>query len=104
MAFTVTPTSGSAPYVLSATFGNKDSIDNVDYALELRTSVLVGSCFVGVATGNPIAGAASSLLNTGVSSVTGSVPAGSCRTYSLIIRDLSNNSILASQNVNVNNV
>lgn len=103
MAFTVTPTAGDAPYVLNATFDNIASIDFINYSLELRSSSQVGSCFMDVSEGPDTPSISQSLLASGSATLLNSVPAGSCSTRSLIIRDLSTNAIIESQNVYIDN-
>lgn len=103
MAFDVTPTSGDSPYVLTAVLGNKEEINGIYYSLELYTSNQVGSCFLGVASGAVAPSWAQSLLNNGAYTVNTSVNVGSCRTYTLIIRDLTTNDVLDSKNVYIDN-
>lgn len=104
MAFTVTPTSGAGPYVLSASFDNISSIDFVNFSLEIRSANDTESCFLGVATGTNVPSLVANLLNTGESVLSSSVPVGTCNTRSLIIRDLSTDTVIDSQNIYIDNI
>lgn len=105
MAFTVTPTSGAAPYILSADIINTGNIDGVNYVAAVFSSQSIGSCpSVGETT--PLA---TSRLNTllSVGSVDANVitvPAGSCRTFTLSITRLSDNVVVDSSSVSVDNL
>lgn len=103
MAFSVTPTSGAGPYTITAAFANKDSFNYSKYALTFSFSDGVGSC--------PSAGVATVLVAGGVSLLeNGSfvhpldVASGSCRTYTVRIRDLETESLVQAMNATVNNV
>lgn len=104
MAFTVTPTSGDAPYILSADIADKVNIDGVNYALEVRPNTTIGSCLVGISTDPSNTNIVQSLLATDSYMVSGNVNVGSCRTYSLIIRDLRTDTIISSENAVIDNV
>ncbi len=43
-SFTVEPTSGAAPYVLSVSFSNKEFINDTDFSFKIYTGQSVGSC------------------------------------------------------------
>lgn len=104
-SFVVNPTSGSAPYTFTAAFDNKDNIDFANYALEFRAGTTVGSCGTGVQSGANQTIVVSSLMDSGTYVQPGnSVPSGSCRVHSLIIRDLSDGSVVDSMNVDIDNV
>lgn len=102
MAFTVTPTSGSAPYLLEANVSNSVGINNVDYSAELLSSVLTGSCPTSGAT--PIPGAGIVLATSGQYTANTNTTVGSCRVFQLVIRNVATNAVVASQTVNVNNL
>lgn len=104
MAFSVTPTSGDAPYNVSITFAEKYLIDNVRYSFTVLSIAVVGSCNTDVMAGTPQATLRNSLLTTGTGSAMANVPAGSCRTYSAIITDLSTDTVVSSELITVNNV
>ena len=82
MAFSVTPTSGTAPYTLTATFAETLGFDTGDYLLRVYSQTLVGSCpstaYPGGSQSVPIA---TSLLATGSAESSTSVPDGSCRVF-----------------------
>ena len=81
------------------------SIDFVNYSLEFRAGTTVGSCGSGVQVGANQQTIVSAIMVSGSAVQTGtSVPSGSCRVFSLIIRDLSDGSVLDSMNVTVDNV
>ena len=105
MAFTVTPTSGEPPYTFTADINSKMNIDNVHYALEFRTSTSTTSCPVGVQSGSNQLPPVNALLNTGTFIQNGgAVPVGSCKAHSLIIVDLSDNSVIDYMNVDIDNI
>lgn len=105
MAFDVTPTSGASPYEFTASFLNKDTFATGLYVLEYRTATSVGNCPASAMTGTSNPAAANQLLATGsYTAIGGDVPAGSCRTYGLYIRLASDNSVVSSSLVNVNNI
>lgn len=103
MAFSVTPTSGEAPYTFTAEFNNQKLIDGVRYILQFRYSEGVGLCpslgisnniFVGIAP----------LLETGSYVTNAVIPIGSCRAYTLSIKDNVNNVTYNNVTVTVDNV
>lgn len=103
-SFSVNPTSGDAPYVLTAVIANQENIDNANYALELRATNQTGTCFSGTSTGANQTAGVQSLINTGEYTIaTNSVTAGDCRVYSLIVRDLNADTVISSQNVSIDN-
>lgn len=103
MAFAVTPTSGAGPYTLTADITNKDSFNYNRYALTLSFTDAVGSCPAsGVAT--VLVSGAVNLLESGSFAHPLVVATGSCRTYTLRVRDLVTGSIVQFMNVTVNNV
>lgn len=103
MAFTVTPTSGDAPYVYTADFSSKDLIDGVSFDLEARTTVLENECFVGVSDGVNSPTIVNNLLDTGSHTSMTSVGAGYCRTVSLIIRSLVTGQVVDYMNITIDN-
>lgn len=104
MAFDVTPTSGAGPYTFTAVFDDPTFIDGVNYSISVRSSGAVGSCPQrGSAEPFPPADIAT-LLNTGSVTVTFVIPAGSCRTFTLDVLRVSNNTSVANSSVSVNNV
>lgn len=104
MAFTVTPASGSAPYLFEASFDNPGSF-GYGYTAVLRfSSPVVGSCPPPANATNVVAGAGESLVNTGsYLRTTGSVPADNCNVYRLDVVD-SDNIVVSQMSVNINNV
>ena len=103
MAFSVAPTSGTGPYQMSAEFYNIADLDGVNYALELRATNTEGSCDMDVSSGQNQPPGVDALLANGVYQIGAPVPSGSCRTYSLIVRDLSDGTIISSENVYLDN-
>ena len=104
MAFTVTPTSGSAPYLFEAEFDGVGSFGH-GYRAELRFSApTAGSCPPAANATNPVTGAGAELVNTGsYLRTTGSVPAGNCNVYRLVVLD-DTNTIISSSMVNIDNL
>lgn len=105
MAFAVTPTSGDGPYTVTATVANSENIDGVNYYATVGTDVGVGSC--------PLEGSSNLweqfsvdlLLNTGTRTTSyPNVPAGSCRTLSLRIMRVYDNSVVAVSSASIDNV
>lgn len=105
MAFTVTPTSGDGPYVLSAEIEGADLINGLYSMATVVNSVAVGSC--------PPRGSGPSLDRSIVDSLvagnevqlpTANVPSGSCRSFTLSIVRLSDNAIISSEIATVDNL
>lgn len=105
MAFTVSPTSGAAPYTLSATVSDFVNVNGVDYVASVEGSSGVGSC-PAMGVGSPLDPALVESLISGnsVELVIGTIPTGSCRTYTLRITRVSDGVVIASSNVSVNNL
>lgn len=104
MAFEITPTSGGSPYILSAEVDQSQYIDSVHYYADILTAVQVGVCPTAGTNALPPERVAT-LLRTGtVNTGVASVPVGSCRSFQLVIRRVSNNEIVASDLVVVDNV
>lgn len=103
MAFTVTPTSGAGPYVLSADIENSQNIDGLNFSAFLGSSNGVGFCQARGNTAFP-----SNLLDLLVSGQTVTVPTevdeGNCRTFTLEIIRLSDNDVISFANALVDNV
>ena len=103
MAFSVTPTSGAAPYFFTADIDNAFLINGVDYVATVRRSGQSGSC--------PPAGVGTqldqnfvdSLINGETVSVEDSVPVGDCRAYTLRILRVDGLVEIASSTVHVDN-
>lgn len=104
MAFDVTPSSGAGPYTLTASFANASLLDGVTYALELRASIQDVSCNTGMSEGTNQPGAVQSLLDTGSHVAEQPVNPTLCRTYSLIIRDVVNNTVIQFTNAYIDNL
>ena len=103
MAFDVTPTSGTAPYTFTAEFTNKDSI-GLGYDLRcLRADAQSGACPLPEDATINLIPPADTLLEVGTYTRQVPVPAGSCQTFVLAIRDRAGN-VVDSQSVNVDNV
>ena len=103
MAFSVTPTSGDFPYNFTATFLSAMLLDDVRYSLLFQSSTAVGSC-PSLGVGTELPGGVASLLATGTYTSTISVPAGSCRAYTLRIRDNVTDTFISTETVHVDNI
>lgn len=105
MAFTVAPTSGTGPFLFDASFENENSIKTAYYRLSFLSGVAAGTCPPPFTTGVSNDLAAQSLLETGsYVQPSASIAPGSCRTYTLLIRRLSDNEIVSTMSVNVSNI
>ena len=104
MAFSVTPTSGAAPYTLSAIVADSDKIDNVLYTATLRTSSNTGSCLPEGAATLLDSSVVASLLADGSVEYGSTVNPGSCRSITLRILRVSDNAVVSSSTVFVDNV
>lgn len=102
--WSVNPTSGSPPYIASAVFVNKESLDGVNYAFEVRTVNTTGSCRVDVLYAPIQVGIATAILSNGFYVSNAGVIAGVCRTWSASIRDLSTGQVIQTENVYVSNL
>lgn len=105
MAFEVSPTSGLAPYTLSADISSRVAVDGVNYVASVLFSTTVGSC--------PAPGAGTSLSQSEIDILvaTGSVilsassiPAGSCRVYTFIIERVSDGVVISSADARIDNI
>lgn len=104
MAFTVTPTSGDAPYLLEAVFSNSVLIDNVNFSLSVKYTSSVGSCPAEGSNQELAPSQIQSLLNNGSFNHFSAVSAGSCRTYTLTIKNIASDDVVDSYSVSVDNV
>lgn len=105
MAFTVTPTSGTVPFLYEAQFSNKFLINGSDYALTYKVQTSVGSCPAPADTGTTQTQVANDLLQYGQHTQTaGNIPAGSCRTGSLIITHVDSGDVVDIAGINIDNV
>ncbi len=105
MAFSVTPTSGNAPYVFTANISNKANLMPGYYSLEFRGVGAVGSCPSDGIPGNNIPLAVEQIMATNsYTQVSPNVMPGACRVSTLIIRDLKTNSIVSQSTVQVSNL
>lgn len=94
MAFEVTPSSGSQPYLFTVAFDNKHLFGN-DFAFEFAQVTDVGFCSNDYNLGNNAPVIAVPLFETGSYTWSStSVPAGSCRSVIVRVRRLSDNSIV----------
>lgn len=105
MAFTVTPTSGAAPYTFTANVEGSDLIDGVNYSATVLSTRATGSCPV-EGIGNPwTPNLMASLLNSeSIVSDYGTVASGDCRTTTLLIKRLHDNEVVASANTVIDNL
>lgn len=87
-SFTVEPTSGTAPYTLSAVFSNKDYLNDVDYSLKSFVFTSLGICPVASGIVNNYQPIAVSILAIGYWVESDTVSVGDCRGYKLqIVRE-----------------
>ena len=105
MAFSVTPTSGVGPFVLSANIANSAFIDNINYRASIVSDQAIGSC----PALNAGAVLPPSVVNTLIAE--GSVvladlviPSGSCRSYTLRLFTVEGAVLLQSSYATINNV
>lgn len=105
MAFDVTPSSGAAPYFMSAVINDVHLIDGVNYTASVRSSINTGTC--------PATGQASILdpsfvdpmiAGQSVELTTTTIASGSCRTWSLYITRVADNVVVASASSSVSNI
>lgn len=104
MAFTVTPTSGSAPYVFTAEFSAKESLFSDLYVLEVRPRTSAGSCPGPATSGSRSSGAEQSILLYDNYTVLTSVPAGSCLGTTIVIREIASDTIVSQATAQVSNL
>lgn len=105
MAFTVTPTSGAVPFLYEAQFSNKFLINGNDYALSYRVQTTVGSCAPPADTGATQNNVAEALLKYGQYTQTmGTIPEGSCRTGTLVLKHVSSGVVVQMAAVNIDNL
>lgn len=103
MAFDVTPTSGAAPYTLTASFANEESF-SLGYALRFTASDdIVGTCPSPNSATSVFPSVASLLLESGSAVRSDSVPQGACRVYKLEVRS-SFGEVVDMQYVHVDNI
>lgn len=105
MAFAVTPTSGEAPYTLSATLDYPESVNGVQYEAVVVYTTNVGSCPVtdlnqqlNQQTVNELLTSGSVVLNTST------IADGSCRAFELQITRLSDNVVISSERATIDNI
>ena len=103
MAFDITPTSGDAPYLLSASFENSVSFGH-GYELIVRRSGTMGSCNTVVTTGPLEPVIADALLSAGQYSIPDTVAAGRCDVYKIYIRNTSTGDIIDPMIATINNL
>lgn len=104
MAFDITPTSGAAPYTFSLTVNNKESIDGINFSAEFRGVTQTSSCPIDGLAGNNSNVIVDELLSTGSYIAPSSIPEGSCRAYTFLIKRLFDDVVIASSSVFVDNV
>lgn len=103
MAFGVTPSSGSAPYLFNLTLSDNSLITSGIYNFVFLASSASPSCpLTGVGSSQPAT--AAFLLSTGTASVQNTVGAGLCVTYTAQIVNPLTNEIMSQSSVNVSNI
>lgn len=104
MAFSVTPSSGAAPYTLTASFTNSKSVTGSTYIGELRGSSSSTGCpAAGTGMVNDVVGVAELLANGVYVSPVPSIGENSCRTFTFYIKD-ANGVVVSQASANVNNL
>lgn len=99
------PTSGDLPYVFTASFDNSGSIENGLYIVQFITATASGSCPPVSTTGPSASAAATALFDTGSYTQTiNAVPAGSCRRYTLVVREVASGEVTSVESVTVSNL
>lgn len=102
MAFSVTPTSGAGPYILSLDLANKVLIDGVFYGLVVSFAEESGVCpSSGFMTTTTVRNA---LLSSGTYTRTGDIEPGICGVYKVDVVDLSTSVIISTASVSIDNV
>mgnify|MGYP001143772445 CR=1 FL=1 len=104
MAFSVTPTSGVAPYQFNVEIDNVGEIDNVSFVAEFRQAGQTCSCPISGMSGTNISSAANALVSNGVYASGTSVSSGQCRAYTFFIKRLADDVIVSESTVFVSNV
>lgn len=104
VSWVVSPSTGVAPYVLTAVFNNKELLDGVNYRLESAIVDNVGSCVTNINAGVNDQARANTILATNGLTAMQTVNTGSCRAFILRIRDIPNNTIIQGLIAHVDNV
>lgn len=105
MAFNVAPTSGQPPFVFTADFSARYGLDAGLYSLTFYRSTAVGFCPNGEPLGTTHPEVAQTLLQTGTyTQTTGPIPSGSCRSNTLVIREVATGNIVSQAIANIDNV
>lgn len=105
MAFTVTPTSGPAPYLFEADVLNQSPIAWDFFSAHFYTVTGAGSCPAPSSSGTDNQIAAQGLVNNGVYAPSGgTIPSGSCGVFNLVIRDIASGDVVDSSFVAIDNV
>lgn len=100
----MTPTRGSAPYVFSASFLNKQLADNVYYSIEVTTEAGNLSCPSNVNLPDINSIITNAFRNGDQYTRTANVIAGQCYTMVLRIRNLKTGEIVQSMLTSINNI
>ena len=104
MAFTVTPTSGTGPYVFTAVFSAKNSLFTDKYDIEVYPRTQAGTCPVPATFGTRATNAEASLLATDSYSTTVNVQSGSCLVSTVVIRELATGTVVSQASAQVSNI
>lgn len=105
MAFNVAPTSGTVPFVFTADFYSRYALDTGLYRLQFYVNTMEGSCPNGNPLGTSQTEPVLAILDTGTYiQTTGYIPIGSCRTVTLVIREVETNEIISQEMVNIDNL
>lgn len=105
MAFTVTPTRGANPYILNADVDNFSVINGVHYRATVSSTRATGSCpALGVSSAMNANAVAQLVSGVPVDTGASTVATGDCRTWTLTIIKVSDNSIIDQSSVSVSNL
>lgn len=103
-SFTVNPSSGSQPYVLTAVFGNKESFDNVNYSLEARSAQGTGVCPLSSGVYPNFPAVATAFLANDFYVDVNNVPGGTCRMYQLVVIRLADGKVMQKETIYISNL
>lgn len=104
MAYSVAPTSGSAPYVFTLELDQRWTILAGLYSLEYRSLRQTGSCPVDFSQLTNSPATAQILLDTGIYERSSAVVPGDCFGTQVILRNVATNEVISSATASVDNV
>lgn len=104
MALSVAPSSGEAPYVFTAEFGNKTAADNITYSIEAAGIAAAEACPLDLDYVPLNSVITTAFRNGDVYTRNTNIPLTNCYSLVVRIRDLRSNLIVQSRVVSVNNI